>query len=66
MTIEGWVIIGIGALMWWALVNRAQRIERVLTEIRDLLYDGRSDAKLAPSWPHPIAPSQHEPEGRAH
>ena len=48
MTIEGWVIIGIGALMWWALVNRARRIERVLTEIRDLLYEGRSDAKLAP------------------
>ncbi len=45
MTIEGWVIIGIGALMWWALVNRAQRIERVLTEIRDLL-DVRSDSRV--------------------
>ena len=38
---------GAAALMWWALVNRAQRIERVLTEIRDLL-DVRSDGKLAP------------------
>jgi len=48
MTIEGWVIICIGALMWWALANRAQRIERVLTQIRALLGEVLRDGKLAP------------------
>jgi hypothetical protein len=48
MTPEFWAIIAVGALIWWAVTDGINRIEKLLVGIRESLNSIQNQGELAP------------------
>lgn len=48
MTPEFWAIVVAGALIWWAVTDGINRLEKMLVEIHDSLLTIQGHGELAP------------------